>query len=288
VCTALRLLDDSLVLFPLYSKSYMLASALCEGDGGPGLDPLDRGRARDYLQRGLAACPADSILWRLSIRLEERHRGTNKARSLAELARLRLPLSDEVWLESIRLERRAGADRLAETLMAAALKACPSSGLLWAEDVLAAGRGQQKQRSMEALKHCETSPLVVCAVARLFERDRKAEKARKWFERAVSLDPSQGDSWAHWYAFELRGALRGGTEAEARAEAVLQRCVMATPNRGELWCATAKHTDMRHADPAAVLRKVAEYILAVSDQGVAGMELAVEGWARAADSMASN
>ncbi len=34
--------------------------------------------------------------------------------------------------------------------------------------------------------------------------DRKLEKARTWFNRACTLNPDFGDSWAHWYRLELQ------------------------------------------------------------------------------------
>ena len=113
---------------------------------------------------------------------------------------------------------------------------------------------------MEALKQCDTSPEVICAVARLFARDRKIDKARKWFERAVTLQPKYGDAWAHYYAFELRQSAgpRGDT---TRAEALPPRCLSAAPNRGEEWCTLAKRTDMRHKDAATVLRTLAQDLL---------------------------
>ena len=53
------------------------------------------------------------------------------------------------------------------------------------------------------------------SVARLFDRDRKHAKARKWLERAVALSPKLGDAWAHLYAFELQQAALGGAGAGA-------------------------------------------------------------------------
>ena len=29
-------------------------------------------------------------------------------------------------------------------------------------------------------------------------------KAREWFQRAVKIDPDLGDTWAHFYKFELQ------------------------------------------------------------------------------------
>lgn len=45
-------------------------------------------------------------------------------------------------------------------------------------------------------------PFVICTVARLFHADRKLEKARTWFNRAVTLNPDFGDAWAYWYKLE--------------------------------------------------------------------------------------
>lgn len=119
---------------------------------------------------------------------------------------------------------------------------------------------------MEALKKCDTSPEVVCAVARLFERDRKVDKARKWYERAAVLGPRVGDVWAHWYAFEVRQSVSTSSSdscngAQVRAEEVCKRCAQSAPNRGELWCGMAKRTDMRHAATEVVLKKLAESLL---------------------------
>jgi len=104
--------------------------------------------------------------------------------------------------------------------------------------------------------------LVICAVANLFGNDRKAAKARKWFERAVVLDPDWGDSWGWYYAFEL------GMERELSAvvssnvdvaskeeeevkvpakksEAVKERCIKADPKHGEIWCRIMKTMERR-------------------------------------------
>lgn len=74
--------------------------------------------------------------------------------------------------------------------------------------LLAARRDSGK--SLEALKRCDNDPHVITAVARRFWADRKYAKARKWFNRAITLDPNMGDAWAASYAFELQQ----GTEAE--------------------------------------------------------------------------
>ena len=87
--------------------------------------------------------------------------------------------------------------------------------------------------SIDALKRCENSPLVLLAVAKLFLSERKVcrgpkergsvfcafrwlmpasafcarvqiAKPRQWFNRTIKLDPDYGDAWAHYYKFELQ------------------------------------------------------------------------------------
>jgi pre-mRNA-processing factor 6 len=95
-------------------------------------------------------------------------------------------------------------------------------------------RPQRKARGVDALKKCEHDPVIVTTVARLFWTDRKIEKARNWFQKAVQIDPDQGDSYAWWYKFELEHGL------PEQQEAVIRRCVLAEPHHGEAWQAIAK------------------------------------------------
>lgn len=46
--------------------------------------------------------------------------------------------------------------------------------------------------AVDALKKCNDDPHVVAAVAALFWHDRKVDKARSWFNRAVTLNPGEG------------------------------------------------------------------------------------------------
>jgi pre-mRNA-processing factor 6 len=170
---------------------------------------------------------------------------------MLELARLKNPKTPELWIEAIRLERRAGNDRLASTLMAKALQECNSSGLLWADEIISAPRPQQKAKSQEALGKCQNDPHVFVAVARIFESTRKYAKARKWYNQAVELNPDLGDSWAYYYAFELR---QQGAEEERAA--VAKRCVDADPTHGEIWTSVSKRVENWRCDKETLLKKV--------------------------------
>ncbi|KAL9188631.1 hypothetical protein ACHAXT_007009 [Thalassiosira profunda] len=259
---ALELLEEGLSKYLTFAKMYMMGGQICSEDLTKDRSGLDR--ARKFYQRGLQNCPNSVVLWCLASRLEERvadygagsaNAGVTKSRSLLELARLKNAKNPELWLEAIRLERRAGNEKLAVSLMARALQECPSSGLLLAENISTSPRAEQKAKSADAIKRRPDDPYVIAAVAGLFASERKHEKARKWYERAVKLDADLGDSWARWYAFELEH----GTK-EAREE-IKKRCVEAEPKHGELWCEESKATKSRQKGTSEHLELTAQKML---------------------------
>ena len=259
---ALDLLEQGLQKYPTFAKLYMMGGQICSKDLPKNKDSLDR--ARKFYQRGLQKCPTNVVLWCLASQLEERvadygvgsaSSGVTKARSLLELARLKNQKNPELWVEAIRLERRAGNDKLAISLMARALQEIPSSGFLLAENITTSQRVEQKSKSADAIKRCPDDPRVITAVASLFAAERKNDKARKWFERAVVLDSDTGDSWAKLYAFELDA----GTKATQ--DKVKERCISAEPTHGELWCKIVKAMSNRGKTVAENLEAVAQTLL---------------------------
>ena len=259
---ALDLLEQGLQKYPTFAKMYMMGGQICSEDLPKNKNSLDR--ARKFYQRGLQKCPNNVVLWCLASQLEERvadygagsaSAGVTKARSLLELARLKNQKNPELWVEAIRLERRAGNDKLATSLMARALQEIPSSGLLLAENITTSPRVEQKSKSADAIKRCPDDPRVITAVASLFAAERKNDKARKWFERAVVLDPDMGDSWARLYAFELDA---GTKETQDK---VKERCISAEPTHGELWCKVVKAMSNRGKTVDENLETVAQSVL---------------------------
>jgi len=222
-----RLLLEGVTRFPAAWKQWLMLGQLYERAGRPAA-------ARDAFHAGLRACPTCVPLWTSAAALEEMHHGAIRARTLLETARAALPGSPELFLAAIRLERRAGHEKLAEVLQSKALQECPTSGRLWAEDILSAPRADQKRKCKDATDKCGDDPHVTLAIARLFWTERKYDRARRWFNRAVVLDPDHGDAWIHWYAFEL---LHGSDESRA---AVAARCAAADPRHGERWQTTSK------------------------------------------------
>jgi len=124
--------------------------------------------------------------------------------------------------------------------------------LLWSMSIWAEPRPMRKARSVDALKKSADNPVIICTVARLFWAERKIEKARQWFGRAVATDPDLGDSWAWWLKFERQH----GTE-EHRDE-VRKKCVAAEPHHSPMWQSVAKDTRNVGKSITEILEMVAD------------------------------
>ncbi|KAK9809995.1 hypothetical protein WJX72_003070 [[Myrmecia] bisecta] len=238
-----QLLQDGQARFPYYDKLYLMLSQLEER-----LGRMDAARAA--AQAGLKRCMTSIPLWRAAARLEEIGGNVGKARAILEQARLKNSGQDQLWLAAVRTEQRAGNTKAADALMAKALQECPTSGILWAEAVAMAPRPQRRSKSVDALKRCNDDPHIIAAVAQLFWNDRKVDKARNWFNRAVMLNPDVGDFWALFYKFE---AQHGTPESAAQ---IVQRCTSAEPHHGERWQRVAKNPANAHLPVESILKKV--------------------------------
>ncbi|KAF8271613.1 PRP1 splicing factor, N-terminal-domain-containing protein [Lactarius quietus] len=241
---ALKTVSTALSKYPKFAKLYMVQGQIL-------LTAKDFSGARAAYAAGLKVVPKDITLWVLASRLEEADGKSIRARALIEKARLVNPKSDRLWAEAVGIEERSGASAQAKALLARALQECPGSGVLWSMAIWAEARPQRKARSVDALKKCADDPLVICTVARLFWAERKIEKARQWFDRAVAAGPDIGDAWAWWIKFERQH----GTAP--LAEDVAVRCVAAEPHHGETWQAIAKDDANRGKSTRELLELVA-------------------------------
>ena len=52
------------------------------------------------------------------------------------------------------------------------------------------------------MKKTDNNPHTILSVAKIFWKEKKYGKARKWFERAIMLNSDLGDAWIYYYAFE--------------------------------------------------------------------------------------
>ena len=157
-----------------------------------------------------------------------------KARSTLEKARIINPIASDLWVESIRVEQRAGNTAMAKALLAKSLQTNSSSGELWSLAILMDPRPQRKSRSADALKKCENDAHVVCTIAKLFWSERKYDKARNWFNRAIQTQSTLGDTYCWFLKFEIMH----GTES-TRLD-VISKCQEAEPKYGELWTGISK------------------------------------------------
>lgn len=188
---------------------------------------------------GVKKCPKSTALWLCFANLEMGEKEYAKARSLLETARMKIPKDAELWLAAIRVEEKAGNRKVARQLMAKALQECGKSGILWAHAIATDPPPARKSRSYDALKRCEDDPFVFMAVAKLFWLDGKQRKARNWFNRATTVNPNLGDSWAWFYRFEK------DQNRKSMIQRVLKKCIEAEPTHGARWCAVSK--DVKNA-----------------------------------------
>jgi pre-mRNA-processing factor 6 len=192
--------------------------------------------AEQALNVGTRAAPRSPVLFILLSRLQEKQGAIVKARSTLDRGRQQNPKNPEILLEQIRLERRQpNGMPNAQKLMATALQECPTSGLLYAEKIMhLETRTQRKPRALEAIKKVENDPILFTVIGRIFESERKYDKAATWYTKAVVHDPSQGDCWL-WY---LKFIAAHGTE-EKKAE-VMNSALLAEPRYGEVFAAVNK------------------------------------------------
>lgn len=250
----LSLLDTAIAKYPTFYKYYLMAAEMLELKN-------ELGKAKEYLKKGVQVCETEhNVLLYIRLTQLEEKQNLSKARSVIEIARMKIPRNEMLWLESIRLERRHDNPKLADNLMAKALQECPMNGHLWAENLLTCPKNQTKSKSMDALKKCDNNPQVILAIARIFEREHKYAKAVKWYIRCVTLDPDFGDAWIYYYVLEIRQHGLGS----AQTEEIVAKCVHADPHHGELWVSISKKTENRHCDSATILKKGAEKVLSTA------------------------
>ena len=221
--TALDLVSRGIDKYPQAVKLWIIKGQILSDD----LKLIDQ--AKVHLELSVKKLPKEPILWILNSRFEESQGRPMKSRAILEQARLEIQKSADIWEEAVDVEIRNDNISLGKSLLSKALQECPTSGSLWCKRILTESRAQRKARSTDALKKCENDPLVITLIARLFWAERKIDKARNWFARAVKCDKDIGDCWAWWLKFEQ---LHGTKEQE---DEVLQGCDFADPKHGIEW-----------------------------------------------------
>ena len=83
--------------------------------------------------------------------------------------------------------------------------------------------------------------------------DRKRDKGLSWLQRAVTLDPDNGDAWGALYKLQSEHG------APADAAKVVADCVAAEPRHGEVWQRVAKATFPPRSIPDILVDVAAEF-----------------------------
>ncbi|KAM0790103.1 hypothetical protein ACM66B_005430 [Microbotryomycetes sp. NB124-2] len=246
--SALEMVKKGLEKYPNADKLHLILAQLLLSQ-----QPPNKQAAREALATAVKKCPHSVALWLMTSRLEEDVGVRIKARALLEKARNLNPKSEEIWLESVKVEERdeSGA---AKGMLARALQALPTSGLLHSCSVWSEPRPTRKSRSVDALKKTNNAPAVIVTVARLFWAERKVEKARDWFGRAVQADGDYGDAWAWWWKFEKNHG------DEAHKQLVLDKAIAADPHHGHTWPVVLKDPKNRDKDMRALLEIASELV----------------------------
>ncbi|TRM66208.1 PRP1 splicing factor, N-terminal-domain-containing protein [Schizophyllum amplum] len=242
---ALQTVSAALKKYPKYAKLYMVQGQIHASQ-------KRYAAARQAYAAGLKAVPKEPALWILASRLEELDNKSIKARALLEKARMVNPGVDTLWAEAVGVEERSSGANQAKATLARALQECPSSGLLWSMAIWSEARPARKARSVDAVKKTNDDSLVLCSIARLFWSERKIEKAREWFGRAVARDEHDyGDIWGWWLKFEREH----GTEEHR--ELVRAKCAQTDPHHGPVWQSIAKDDGNRGKHTKEILELVA-------------------------------
>lgn len=286
---ALSTISNAISKFPKFDKLYMIQGQLYQ------YHMKNIPAARTAYSNGIKACPKSAVLWVLASRLEEADGKSIKARSLLEKGRLACPGEDSLWAEAVRVEERVGGagNAQAKSLLSRGLQECPASGRLWSMSIWMEARPARKTRSVDALKKGGEDGRIVASVARLFWSERKIEKAREWFRRAVSLPCSgsvsstsgsrlrnvtssvkgkggveeaaaEGEGTEGWergdngdtWGWWLKFERAYGTEEHR--EIVRKECEAAEPRHGEVWAEVAKEDANRGLGVRRILEKVAD------------------------------
>ena len=227
---ALEIAMEGIKRHSTFPKLWMIAGQIEERQG-------NNDKARELYDRGSTINRNSVTLWICLIELEIKLGNFAKARSIWEKARMKNPNSSDLWYCAVKLEERDQNLKAAKFTLSKGLQECPKSGELWALAIEIEPRHLRTAKSVEAMKNCDNDPYVILAVARLFWKEKKLEKAEKWLERCVLVNADYGDAWIYYYQFKKDRGQQG------EAEHVLQRCKEADPHHGRLWISISKRVE---------------------------------------------
>ena len=191
----LSLCDQALSNFPENHKLHLQKAQVLRDLGR-------ESEARDAAMVGTRTASSTTDLWLLVADLDA---GVPiKARATVDSA-IAQASDARLWKRKIELEIAAKNMVTARQLSNKALQQYPVSAELWVQHLeLIPKMLQRKNAFLDALKKTDNSPVVLTSIGVFFWLDGKHDKAKSWFERAVTNGPRNGDSWGWLYAYEAR------------------------------------------------------------------------------------
>ena len=167
-------------------------------------------------------------LWILLSEIEEKANDDLKARYILEKGR-NISNDVEVFIKSIKFELVKNNNKAAEIILNKALQVFPNNGKLWSYAVELTDSKLKKAKIADALEKSPDCPYLLLTVAKIFQFERKFEKARGWYEKALFKGSWLGDVWVFYYNMELKIG-----EIE-KAEKILERSKNFEIRKGEIW-----------------------------------------------------
>lgn len=208
--------------FPLMDKVWVVSAEIKQEAG-----LLEE--ARDIYEKSIENIKNSTKLWISYINFEANLKKFARARSILENAKVRIKKNIDLWVTCINLERKADNIEGALYFTAKGLQEVPESGELWALAIELEPKATRKTKIVAALKNCDNDPLVLTAVGKLFWKEKKLDKARRWVERALALSPKLGDAWAYYIK------ICEETEGREKGEEIKKKCLEAEPRLGNHW-----------------------------------------------------
>lgn len=206
--------------------------------------------ARDIYEKAIDLIKTSAKLWISYINFEANLKNFPRARSILEMAKVKIKKNVDLWLTCINLERKAENIEGALYFIAKGLQDLPDCGELWAIAIELEPKATRKTKIVAALKNCENDPLVLTSVSKLFWKEKKLDKAKRWIERAIALKPKLGDAWAYYIK------ICEETEGKEKTLEIKKKCLEADPKYGEIWTKFKK--DNRRNE--TILELVLEYL----------------------------
>lgn len=224
-------------------------------------DAEEHKTAREVLSVGTRKCPESEILWCKLAEMDISQNAVARARSMFDSALLKFPNSGKLWLAKINLELQQKDMVTARLYLNKSLKACPSDAGIWMLHLsLIPKMSRRKNAFLDALKSTSNSSEILAGIGMFFWIDGKLQKAKSWFERAITEDKKNGDAWAWNYCFALKhGKKEDALSLEKEVESAYDDI-----NKGAAWNAVNKEVANFDKTPSEILKLVAERLFSTT------------------------